>query len=42
MPRPDALDVTMTKDLKESETLDMKIVSDEDLRVKCVVDRSQP
>jgi hypothetical protein len=40
MPRPDALDVTVTKELKAGEQLDMKIISDEDLRVKCVVERS--
>jgi hypothetical protein len=40
MPRPDALDVTVTKELKKCELLDMKIVSDEELRVRCVVDRS--
>jgi hypothetical protein len=40
MPRPDALDVTVTKQLKTSEPLEMKIISDEELRVKCVVDRS--
>jgi hypothetical protein len=40
MPRPDALDVTVSEDLKAGEGLDMKIISGEDLRVKCVVDRS--
>jgi hypothetical protein len=40
MPRPDALDVTVSKELKAGELLDMKIISDEELRVKCAVDRS--
>jgi len=40
MPRPYALDVTVAKNLKMGEPLDMKIISDEELRVKCVVDRS--
>jgi len=40
MPRPDTLDVTVAKDLNAGELLDMKIISDEESRVKCVVDRS--
>ena len=40
MPRPDQLDVTITKDVKAGELLDMKIISDEESTVKCVVDRS--
>jgi len=40
MPRPDALDVTVTKERKADEALEVKIISDEELRVKCVVDRS--
>jgi hypothetical protein len=40
MPRPDALDVSIAKDLKVGEQLEMKIVSDKELRVKCVEDRA--
>jgi hypothetical protein len=40
MPRPDTLDVTVTKELNTDEPLDLKIISDKELRVKCVVDRS--
>ncbi len=40
MPRPDILDVTIMKELTEDELLDMKIISDKELRVKCVVDYS--
>lgn len=36
MPRPDALDITITKDLGEGQQVDLKIISDTELRVKCV------
>ena len=39
MPRPDALDVKLTKDLKAGEQIDLKIVSDGEIRVKCVDNR---
>jgi hypothetical protein len=41
MPRPDALDVTLTESLKVDESLEMKIISDKELRVRCVEIRSQ-
>ena len=39
MPRPDALEVTITTQLKADELLDMRIISDKEIRVKCVMDR---
>jgi hypothetical protein len=39
MPRPDALDIAMTRDLKVGEQLGLKIISDTELKVKCVDNR---
>jgi hypothetical protein len=39
MPRPDVLDITTTKDLKVGEKVDLKIISDAELRVRCVDNR---
>jgi hypothetical protein len=39
MARRDVLDVTITNDLKVGERVDLKIISDAELRVKCVDDR---
>lgn len=36
MPRPDALDVTLTRDLGVDESLQMKIISDTELKVRCI------
>lgn len=39
MPRPDVLDITMTRDLRVGEQVDLKIISDAELKAKCVDNR---
>jgi hypothetical protein len=39
MPKPDVLDVTLTKELKTGQQIDLKVISDAEIRVHCVDNR---